>query len=173
VKALRILRITLAVLALGAALVTPAAAEPVTSEAEHSGFALVVGHGTVVNPRLPGSYRIEVLVVRGENGGVSGFYRHGGRDGVLVEAHCLRVESGRALVGGIIVESPIAGQVGMAAALAVDDRGRFGSPLGDRIISGVGLPSTNLCPFSPAQIAGPWDDVVRGDFAVVTGPLSH
>jgi hypothetical protein len=173
VKALRILRIALAGLLLGGALVTPAAADPVAPAAEQSGFALVAGHGIVVNPRFPDiHYQIDVFAVRGADGSVSGFYRHGGPGGVVVEARCVRVESGRALVGGIIVRSPIAGQVGMGAALAVDDRGRFGLPLGDRIISGVGPPSANLCPFSPAQIAGPWDDVVRGDFAVVAGPSS-
>lgn len=172
-KALNVLRIALAGMVLGGALVAPAAAEPVAPQAEQNGFALVVGQGTVVNPRLPGiSYQIDAFVVRLADGSVRGFYRHGGRDGFVVEARCLRVESGRALVGGIIVRSPIPGQVGMGAALAVDDRGRFGVPLGDRIISGIG-PPTNLCAVSPAQIAGPWDDVVQGDFAIVTAPFGR
>lgn len=159
---------------LGLALATPSFAAPVTPQAEQTGFALVVGHGTVVNPNIPGlSYQIDAFVVRLPGGSVSGYYRHGGPGGDVVEARCVRVEAGRALVGGIIVKSSIPQQIGMGANLVVDDRGRWGAPLGDRIISGIGPATANLCPFSPAQIAGPWDDVVRGDFSVVAAPFGH
>ena len=155
-------------------LVTPTVAAPVSPQAEQIGFALVVGHGIVVNPKIPGlSYEIDVFVVRLPGGSVSGYYRHGGPGGDVVEARCVRVEAGRALVGGIIVKSSIPQQIGMGANLVVDDRGRWGAPLGDRIISGIGPATANLCPFSPAQVAGPWDDVVRGDFSVVAAPFGH
>ncbi len=166
---LRISRIALAGAVLGATLVAPAAAEPVAPQVEQTGFALVVGQGTVAN-KFGQSYRIDVFVVRLSDGSVSGVYRHGGAGGTVVAARCVRIEAGRALVGGIIVQSSIPQEIGMGAALAVDDRGRLGRPLNDRIISGIG-PPTNLCSFSPAQIAGPWDDVVSGDFAILAAPF--
>jgi hypothetical protein len=167
-----VFRITVVVAALAVAAVTPAAAE-VVPQAEGTGFALVAGRGTAVNPNVPGvRYQVEVFVVRGANGAVWGFYRHGGPGGFLVEARCVRTEAGRALIGGIIVSSPsVPGQVGMGASLVVDDRGEFGRPLDDRLISGVGPPTSTPCPFSPARVAGPWDDVVSGDFTVFTSPF--
>ncbi len=109
-------------------LVTPTVAAPVSPQAEQIGFALVVGHDIVDNPKIPGlSYEIDVFVVRLPGGSVSGYYRHGGPGGDVVEARCVRVEAGRALVGGIIVKSSIPQQIGMGANLVVDDRGRWGS----------------------------------------------
>jgi hypothetical protein len=164
-----VFRIALVASVLVAVAVAPAAAE-VEALQEDTGFALVAGQGTAVNPRFPNiRFEIEVYAIRRADGAVWGTYRHGGSGGFVVQARCLRTEANRAVVGGIIVRSPSApSQVGMGASLVIEDRGDFGRPLGDRLISGVGPPG-NFCPFSPANVLGPFDDVVSGDFTVMAG----
>ena len=161
---LRTILLVLVFACVSAATAAPAAAEPPAN-------ALVAGRASVTTPF--GRYFIDVLVIS-YGGHVGGFYRHSDAFGnfSVVEARCLRLSPGRAVIGGITVRSSITGQVGRWAALAIDDRrtGQSGPP--DRVISGVQGPQDGpSCPipFSPDQIAGPWDEVTGGDLVIFTG----
>ncbi len=140
---------------------TTAAAAPT---GEVTGWALVVGHGSFEVTGI--TVFVTAAVGRRFDGRVTGFFRtfssHGG---LTVRATCLRVESGRALIGGTIVESSVPSQVGTPGALVVDDRAHFGAPPHDRVSIGIG-PTADRCPFSPAQVAGPFDVLSSGDFIV-------
>lgn len=143
----------------GAVLAMPAA--PAAGEGSS---AVVAGSGTF---EAAGGVPVHVTaaVHRTRTDQVTGFFRHrSDSGGVTVRATCLRVAGDRALVGGIIVESTVPGQVGMPAALAVDDRWPPGGAP-DRVSMGLG-PAADQCPVSPDQIAGPWDELVRGNFTI-------
>lgn len=156
---------TATVVALLLGVVASGADAAVAPQAEATGAAFVAGHGSFEVTGI--TVFLTAAVVRFPDGRVSGFFRttdsSGG--GFTVRATCLRVEAGRALVGGIIVQSSAPSQVGTPGALVVDDRAFLGAPPRDRVSLGVG-PTADQCPFSPAQVAGPWDELVRGDFVV-------
>jgi hypothetical protein len=111
--------------------------------------------------------RVSVLAYRSATGSVLGGYRVRWSGGTTtVVATCLRVDGDRALVGGTVVQSPVPGEVGTGASLAIDDRGFRGLPALDRLSLGT----ASTCPFSPAAIVGPWDVLVSGDYFVVGAP---
>ena len=160
-----------AMAAVGAALMVPSAAAPEGSAGEASGSAVVSGSVNVTN-ELGLVYSVDVAVVRTVDGEVSGYYRHRDPNGhfSLVAARCLRLSPGRAIIGGVTVQSSV-GQVGTWASLAIDDRGTWGIPQPDAVSSGVQGPNQGpSCPipFSPAQILGPWDMATSGNITIAT-----
>jgi hypothetical protein len=159
--------------AAAAALTMPASAGAATLSSEDPA-GLVFVFGSVQVTTQFGDYSIDVLVVRGFDGRVAGFYRHTDSHGnySLVEAQCVRLSPGRAVIAGIVRQTSLANRIGTWAALSIDDRGNRSTGLRDRVISGVQGPNEGpFCPipFSPAQIAGPWDEVTRGDVRILRG----
>jgi hypothetical protein len=142
-----------------------AAAAGAAPQAEVTGPALVVGHGSFEVTGI--TVFITAAVVRSAEGRVYGFFRtfSPGFGGATVRATCLRIEGGRALIGGTITQSSAPGQVGTPSALVVDDRSHLGAPPSDRVIVGVG-PTADQCSISPAAIAGPFDELTSGNFIV-------
>ena len=138
-----------------------AAAVPTT---EATGFAVLAGHGSFEVTGI--TVNLTAAVARLPGGRVKGFFRtfSPGFGGFAVRATCMRVEAGRALVGGTIVESIVPSQVGTPGALIVDDRAP-GAPPFDRVSLGIG-PTADQCLFSPAQVAGPFDVLTGGNFVV-------
>jgi hypothetical protein len=159
--------------AAAAALTVPASAGVATLSSEDpAGFVLVAGSVQVTTQF--GDYSIDVLVVRGFDGRVAGFYRHSDSHGnyTLVEALCVRFSPGRAVIAGIVRQTSLADRIGTWAALTIDDRGNRRTGTRDRVISGVQGPNEGpFCPipFSPAQIAGPWDEATSGDVRILRG----
>jgi hypothetical protein len=159
--------------AAAAVLIMPVSASTATVPAEDpAGFVLVAGSVQVTTQF--GDYSIDVLVVRGFDGRVAGFYSHSDSHGnyTLVEAQCVRLSPGRAVIAGIVRQTSLANRIGTWAALTIDDRGNRRTGIRDRVISGVQGPDEGpFCPipFSPAQIAGPWDEITSGDVRILRG----
>ena len=88
---------------------------------------------------------------------------------------CVRLSEfspGRASVGGVVVYSTTGPEwVGTEFLYSVDDRQSGGAGPLDGIIVGSG-PGASTCPFDPGYIAGPWDDLVAGDFTIRTHSAS-
>lgn len=145
--------ITLAAVGVASVLLSAAAAAGLGAD----DFALVQGKGTAW-----GGIELGVVAVSTPGGVVNGHVVHGT---TVVDVRCVRLSTGRALVGGVVVASEVPGQIGMEESFALDDRSGAGTP--DRVSIGLGQ-GASTCPFSPADIAGPWEELTSGDFTIRT-----